>query len=231
MLALPLQAIVWRGDIPEVQTEAKDEMKQVGKVYYSQLKFFGGSCVALGGKWVLTSRHGTDKWKAGFLKVEFPALSKKIYEIEKIHFPKTGDLALLELKRKVKGAKEIPTFGRKEPKKNQRAWIGGFGLAGKTGKVDRSGDFHAGHNRVDGMRGGKISISLSKADDKTCEPQECVLAMFDSGSPIFLETSSGWQLAGIASTATNTTNPKEGDRGGYAPIYPALSWMKKLVKP
>lgn len=227
-LVVPLEAIVWRADLEEAPREARDEMKQVGKVYFSPLKVFGASCLAMGGDWVLTCRHGTDKWSGVGMTVSFPALGKNSYKVEKVVFPEKGDFALLKLEKKVSKAKAV-NFFEGEAKEGQRVWIGGFGLAGPVGKVKGGGAFHVGHNKVDGLRGGKISISLSKPEDDSAEKDEAMLSLFDSGSPLFLETKDGWRLAGVASTASNGKNPGYGDRGNYAQVVSVQEWLKTTM--
>ena len=223
------EAIVWRGDLKEAESRQKDEMAQVGKVFYSPLRVFGGSCLAMGGKWVLTSRHGTDKWPPQFLAVEFPGLGKERYSVVEIVFPKEGDYALLKLAKEVKKAKAPEVF-KGEATKGQRVWIGGFGKSGPVGKVGNGGKFFSGHNKVDGLRGGKISISLSKPDDQSAEKDEAMLAIYDSGSPMFVETKDGWRLAGVASTASNGRDPGYGDRGNYARLKDGADWIRKIVE-
>jgi hypothetical protein len=39
---------------------------------------------------------------------------------------------------------------------------------------------------------------LGRPEEETTEKDEALLALFDSGSPLFLETVDGWRLAGIA---------------------------------
>ncbi|MGC6426104.1 MAG: hypothetical protein ACON5H_03800 [Akkermansiaceae bacterium] len=228
LLIYPAHAIVWRADLRTLPTAQMAEMKQVGKVFYSPLKVFGGSCYALGGRWVLTCRHGTDKWSASMLKVQFPALGKEILEIQGIVFPAHGDFALLELAKPLKSAKAPVLFvGKATP--NQRAWLGGFGKSGPVGQLDGNGEFHAGHNRVDGIRNNKVSLTLGQPDDPSTEPDEASLAIFDSGSPLFLEVEGKWRLAGIASTASNGSNPGYGDRANYARISTVVGWIRKLT--
>ena len=223
------QAIVWREDLEEPPSKAEGLMKQAGKVYYSPLSVFGSSCIALGGRWVLTCRHGTEKWSGVGLRVDFPALGKERYEVKEIIYPEKGDFALLKLDKKVARAKKVSLFGGKAFQ-GQRAWLGGFGVAGPAGKVSGGGKFHAGHNRVDGLRGGKISISLGKPDDEISEDDEAIIALFDSGSPLFLNTKQGWLLAGVASTASNGRTPGYGDRGNYARVSEVKEWVKTSVE-
>lgn len=229
LLLQPGRGIVWRGDLEEAPVKAEAEMAQVGKVFYSPLRVFGASCLALGGEWALTCRHGTDKWSGVGMSVSFPALGKGSYRVEKVIFPEKGDFALLKLKKAVPKAKKIKFFEGKVLK-GQRVWIGGFGKAGPVGQVKAGGKFHAGHNRVDGLRGGKISISLSKPGDETAEKDEAMLALFDSGSPLFVETKEDWKLAGVASTASNGRNPGYGDRGNYARLSSSGKFFKKWVE-
>lgn len=229
LLTLPTHAIVWRADLEKPPRAQEAEMKQVGKVFYSPIKVFGGICYALGGKWVITSRHGTDQWSAAMLNVQFPALAKDILAVKRIVFPPKGDFALLELKKPLKLAKAPILFkGKASP--NQRAWLGGFGKSGPVGQVKGIGAFHAGHNRVDGIRNNKISLSLGKPDDKASEPDEATIALFDSGSPIFLEVNGKWQLAGIASTASNGSNPGYRDRANYARISTVAAWIQNTIR-
>ncbi|MEM1084272.1 MAG: hypothetical protein AAGI48_09125 [Verrucomicrobiota bacterium] len=226
ILPLTAEAMVWQeGATP--QKEPEGEMRQVGKVLYSPLKVFGGSCVAIGGKWVMTSRHGTDKWKPRMLHVTFPALADTVYEVKEVHFPKSGDLAMLELKKKVRGADELELAVGVDAV-GKRVWLGGFGMSGPVGKVGIGGRFRAGFNRVDEVRGGKWSISLSKKGEG--EDPEVVLATLDSGSPMFVETKEGWRLCGIASTASNRNNPGYGDRGNYARVDEAVEWLEQVMR-
>lgn len=222
-----VQAIVWRSDVVEIEAEQKGEMKQVGKVMYSPLRVFGGSCVAMGGKWVLTCRHGTEKWSAGNLRVSFPALGKESYAVKSVTLCGSSDLALLELKKEVKGAKEMKLYEGDE-EVGKRVWIGGYGLCGPVDKIGLAGVFHSGHNRVDALRKGKLSISLGRPEDATTEKDEALLALLDSGSPLFVETEEGWKLAGIASTASNGRTPNYGDQGNYARVSRELQWLRKV---
>jgi len=203
-------------------------MKQAGKVYYSRLQVFGGSCVALGGEWVLTCRHGTERWSADALRVRFPALGDEKYRVKRVVLCQDADLALFELQEPVKDAEELAVYpgGRQRGK---RAWIGGFGLSGPTGHLETVGAFRAGHNRIDGIRREKLSISLSKPDAADCESDEALPATFDSGSPLFLKTEDGWRLAGIASTASNRSKPTYGDRGNYARVAPQVDWLQEVM--
>ncbi|GHC40317.1 trypsin-like peptidase domain-containing protein [Roseibacillus persicicus] len=226
LLTLPASAIVWQEDA-EPQTEQEGEMRNVGKVFYSPLQVHGGTCLALGGKWVLTCRHGTEKWPPEFIRVSFPALEKKVYKVKKIHFPESGDLALLELGSKVKDIEKI-TFAEKEKIVGMKVWLGGFGKSGPAGDSKLNGTFHGGYNRVDKESGGKWSLSLSKKGEG--EKQEATVAIMDSGSPLFVETKDGWKLCGIASTASNGTNPSYGDRSNYAKVQEGVKWIRSLVK-
>lgn len=220
--------IVWRSDVEAVATKAEGEMKQVGQLLYSPLRVFGGSCIAIGGEWVLTSRHGTDKWTAEFLRVRFTALDGVAYQVRRIVLPKSGDFALLELEKAVPGVKKIVLHAG-DQEVGKRVWIGGFGLSGPARKITGRGKFHAGHNRIDKIRNGKLTISLSRPDDATAEKDESTISLLDSGSPMFVETGDGWELAGIASTASNSADPGYGDRGSYARVSTVRKWiMEKL---
>jgi hypothetical protein len=55
---------------------------QLGKPLYSPLRVFGGSCIAIGGEWVLGSRHGTEKRAPELLAVSSPAPGKVVYQVE-----------------------------------------------------------------------------------------------------------------------------------------------------
>jgi hypothetical protein len=226
VLSMRANAIVWQeGCAPE--KEQKGEMMNVGKVFYSPLKVFGASCVALGDEWVMTCRHGTEKWVAGMLKVSFPALGDEVYEVEKVHFPKSGDLALLELKKKVRLAKKLDLTDGLDLK-GKRVWLGGFGMSGSAKRVGFGGNFASGYNRIDSAEEGKWVISMSKKGKG--EDLEVVIATLDSGSPMFVEEGKGWRLCGIASTATNRNNPGTGDRGNYAMVGAVKEWLGKLME-
>ena len=223
-------AIVWRGDIETVESQQTGVMKNVGKVLYSPLQIFGGSCILIDKKWVLTSRHGTDKWDASFLKLKFPALTKdKVYQVKTVHLHPKHDIALLELKRSVRGSEKVDFFTG-QAKQGELVQIGGFGMSGKAGKAKASGQFFSGHNRVDKIRKNKISISLSRPDHEDSEPDEATIAVFDSGSPLFLKKDTSWVLGGIASTASKGKNPTYGSRGSYARVSQVVDWIEKLKR-
>ncbi|WP_200392921.1 trypsin-like serine protease [Roseibacillus ishigakijimensis] len=220
-------AIVWQEE-SQPQKEATGPMRNVGQLLYSPLRVLGGSCVLLDGRWVLTSRHGTEKWQADFLAVKFPALETKALAIKAIHFPPTGDFALLELTEKVKEHESISLAKEKTPVQGRRVWLGGFGKSGPVGDCHFHGVFRGGYNRIDQERGGKWSCDLSPPGKG--EEQEVTVAQMDSGSPLFVETAQGWQLCGIASTASNGKNPGYGNRSNYAKIAPALGWLTPFLQ-
>lgn len=229
LFPLVAEAIVWRGDVAAIETKASGEMKQVGKVYYSPLKVFGGSCLAMGDDWVLTSKHGTDKWAASWLQVRFPALGKKTYKVERIVLCPNADFALLKLKEAVPGAKPISLY-KGDDEVGKRAWIGGFGKSGPVGTVGASGTFHEGHNKIEKLRGGKLSLKMSKPGDESIEKDEATVARMDSGSPLFIQHKGQWKVAGIASSASNGVNPGYGDRGNYARVSKITDWIDTTIK-
>ncbi|BCX46177.1 serine protease isoform1 precursor [Haloferula helveola] len=222
----PAGAIVWQKGA-EPQKVQEGEMKNAGKLLYSPLRVLGGSCVALGGRWALTSRHGTDEWKPEMLAVSFPAISDAVYRVKAVHFPAAGDLALLELDKKVDGAAELE-LDTVEDRTGKRAWLGGFGFSGEAGSIGGAKGFVGGFNRVEAYRKGKLSIRLSKEGEG--ETPEVLPARMDSGSPLFVEVEGKWRLAGIASTVTNSRNPGTGDWGNYTRISPVEGWIRKLTK-
>lgn len=228
LTVLEASAIVWRADVEVVETRAKGEMRQAGQLLYSPLRVFGGSCIAIGGEWVLTSRHGTDKWAAELLRVRFPSLGGGAYLVKEVIFPERGDLALLKLSKAVAGAKPIEFFGS-DQEVGERVWIGGFGLSGPAGEVVGRGAFHSGHNRIDRIRDGKLTISLGRPGDEAVEEHEATIALLDSGSPMFVQTADGWVLAGIASSASNAADPGYGDRGSYARVSVVREWLHTMV--
>lgn len=162
------------------------------------------------------------------LRVTFPALDHTIYQVENVILPDDGDMAVLQVGQPVRGAKEITLYER-DDEVGKRVWIGGFGISGPAGKLGVGGKFHAGHNRIDQLRKGKLTITLSKPDDPRVEKDEATLALMDSGSPMFVETDRGWQLAGIASSASNGSHPSYGDPGSYARISTAREWVRKTL--
>jgi len=223
-------AVVWRADLKSVESKQIGVMKNVGKVLYSPLQIFGGSCILIDKKWVLASKHGTDRWDASFLKLKFPALTKdKVYEVKTVHLHDSLDIALLELKKSVRKSQTVDFFTGKA-EKGMKVQIGGFGMSGKAGETKAAGDFFSGHNRVDGFRRNKISISLGRPDDPKTEADEATIAVFDSGSPLFLQHDKSWVLGGIASTASNMKNPNYGSRGNYARISQVTGWIKQLMR-
>ncbi|WP_404307415.1 trypsin-like serine protease [Neorhodopirellula lusitana] len=213
-------AIIWRpGTMPE--TEARAEMQNVGKLRYTPLCVLGGSCIALGGKWVLTSRHGTQAWSASMLSVQFPALGDQVYWPKSVMLSPTSDLALLELDSDVEGAGSIRWT--REDAVGKSVWLGGFGVSGPIPQQRVAGVFYSGYNTVDRERGGKWSLKLQPTTDPA-KPNVSV-ALMDSGSPLFLKTERGWRLTGIASSVSSTDATKRRDRSNYARLGDAADWL------
>ena len=224
-----VRAIVWeKGAEPEESHTG--EMRRVGKLMYSPFKVVGGTCVAIGDKWVLTSRHGVRDWEKDSLTVSLPGLGKGGYSVKRIHFPEKGDLALLELSGKIGGfgkAGDAQLVSGANPV-GVKVWLGGYGMSGPVGNVSLPGRFYSGYNRGDKERKGKWSISMSKPGQG--ENPEVTISACDSGSPLFVEHDGEWVLCGIASTASNSRNPGVGDRGSYAKVGPAVEWIKRVMR-
>ena len=205
-------------------------MLRVGRIHYSPLKFMGGSCIYFGDKWVLTAGHCVKGWSLDKYVLSFPGLSReKTFEVEAVNLHPERDLALLKLKKAPKRLKVFPIV-RKSPVKNSRVWLGGFGLTGTIGETRRADGFRSGHNRVDGLRKKRISISLSEPGEDNAEPDEAAVSTFDSGSPLLVEESGQWKLAGIAATATRSKKVKPGLRSNYVDLAACADWIERIVK-
>lgn len=213
-----------QGAVAKRYFQAKGELTQVGKVLYSPLRVLGGSCVAIGGRWALTSKHGTDRWPADSLAVKFPFLDgDATYSVVAVSFPEKGDLALLKLDRVVDGAARVP-IANDPPVSGAKVRLAGFGISGFVGNLEPPGRFSWGENTVEWAKNGRVRLIL-----QTKERRSAILAKIDSGSPLFVKSDSGWELAGIGSSASHGANPKDGSRCTYAGLAQAKVWIENQI--
>lgn len=224
----PADAVVWADPEAEPPTEMTGPMQCVGRLRYTRLKVFGGSCVWIGDRWVLTSRHGVQGWAPGSLWVDFPGYGKPRYRVKVVHLPpdETVDLALLELSQPL--AFETPTPLATEPSAvGAPLLLGGFGFAGVAGKPTSTGKFHCGTNEVTSVSEREARFVLDAAT--TQRPREALPAMFDSGSPVFEVRDEKTYLVGLTVRVSHGTNPTVGDQATMTLVAPLREWLRETM--
>lgn len=222
------RAVVWRADLKAPPTKQTANWKHVGRLHYTRLELFGGTCVWIGDRWALTARHGVDDWKPSSLVVDFPAAEEQRFNVKSIHLPKDTkvDLALIELSDVPKLKQPLPLL-RKALVAGQRVTFGGYGLFGPAGTKQGLNRFHWGENELDSADTKLARFSLSKPPQGLAG--EATVALMDSGSPVFAELQGKPHLAGIIVRATGAAGPNYGDRATFTCLYEHLEWIKEVT--
>lgn len=222
------EAVIWSDSLLAPPTDQVGVMQHVGRVRYSRFGVFGGSCVWVGERWVLTASHGVKAWPAGALKVEFPAHGAEGWAVQAIHLPSDEkvDLALLELKEPLKFEKPV-TLDARRLHAGARIHLGGFGSYGPAGNIKGSNRFHWGTNTLDSATVALARFSLSSPAQS--KPHEALPAMFDSGSPVFLVEGKRELLSGVVIRVSHALGPNVGDRAVITSLSGQVEWIKQVA--
>lgn len=195
-------------------------------IRYSAFGFPGGSGVIIGPRHVLTAKHGVQSWKPSELAVDLADDTGRRLQVDSCwtHPDAQTDLAVLRLVQKV-------DFDRLDlvdaaTKSGDRVWLGGFGIYGLPGKPAGFGSFHGGYNYVSKVKNQRATVLL----DKDSKNPEVLPAAFDSGSPVWVETTDGWVLSGITVTATHRERPDYGDRSAHQLIASSREWIAERMQ-
>lgn len=221
-------AIVWANQHASAPTAQTGPMQHVGRLLYSRFAVFGGSCIWIGDRWVLTARHGVKDWSSSSLTVDFPAHGTQRYTVRTIHFPpdQNVDLAILELSEALPFDKPTLLSARViKPKALIR--VGGFGNYGTAGKISGTNRFHWGTNMLDSADQHSARFSMSEASAGAL--REALPALFDSGSPVFLTANNSETLVGIVVRVSNRMAPKVGDRATMTCLSSQAMWIKQTA--
>lgn len=222
------RAVVWRADLKTPPTKQIAHFKHVGRLHYTRLELFGGTCVWIGDRWALTARHGVDDWKPTSLIVDFPAAGTQRFNVKSIHLPKDPkvDLALLELSGVPKLKQPLSWLGDGLVA-GQRVTFGGYGLYGPVGTKHGLNRFHWGENELDSADTKIARFSLSKPPKGL--DNEATVALMDSGSPVYTEVQGKPHLAGVIVRATGAGAPNYGDRATFTCLYEHVEWIKRVI--
>lgn len=203
-------------------------MRNAGRLLYARFQVFGGTCVWIGDRWVLTARHGVKDWSTRSLQVDFPAHGERSYAIRAIHLPKNAktDLALLELGERppLKTSTRLLSTKINAGSKLQ---FGGYGNYGSDGEVRGTNRFHWGANVVDGADHQLGHFSMSQPT--VGHPNEALPALLDSGSPVFMDTDQGQLLAGVVVRVSNRMAPNIGDRAAFTCLAGEAEWIRSIA--
>ncbi|MEQ8209697.1 MAG: trypsin-like peptidase domain-containing protein [Lacipirellulaceae bacterium] len=221
-------AVVWRADLNDPPAEQTGHFRSAGRLSYTPLQVFGGSCVWIKERWVLTARHAVAAWKPAALTVDFPGSGKQRYDVKSIYLPldKQVDLAIIELSDVPELDKPLPLLKEKLTK-DQQIKFGGYGLFGPAGTKQGLNRFHWGENEIDSANGKIARFSLSKPPAGL--PNEATVAFFDSGSPVFCEVEGKPHLAGIIIRATGAGAPNYGDQATLTCLFEHVEWIRDVT--
>ncbi|MFG0287640.1 MAG: trypsin-like serine protease [Rhodopirellula sp. JB044] len=244
-MTVTCHAMIWqRGVKTTCKQPPTGVMKSVVRLLYSPLHVFGGCGVLLDADTVLTAGHAVDDWKASSICVRH---GDQVISVAKItrHPDMKVDLAVIHL---AKSFDDVPTMNIWKPpvRKDDRVWMGGYGISGELiedGKSSiitaaagldfasgyRTGRFASGFNRIAKVGSHRNQIVFDPPG-KGGEQNEVLPAMFDSGSPVFVQREGAWHLAGITVTVSNRMSPAYGDRSSHESVHASLNWIEKSAQ-
>lgn len=225
----PANGIVWSDDNSPASTEQSGVLKHAGCLYFTRLEVFGGCCVWIGDRWVLTARHCIEGWSVGAVRVSFPAHNAERYRVKAFHTPadRKMDIALIELDRPL-NLKAPPILQPCILKPGDPIRLGGYGTNGLVSGPKRLGKFHWGTNVLTAANENKASFRLDKVTEQ--DAREAIPALLDSGSPVFqVVDADELLLVGVSVSVSDAANPEIGDRANLSCVAGQADWIRKLA--
>ncbi len=199
----------------------------------------GGDGTLVAPRWVLTAAHvaeGMYRRKGSDIRIHFEG-QKEGYEIDKIFVhpefvPMQGaDIALIQLKKEVKGIDPVDFYNKKDEAGKEIVIVGhGDFKKGNGGEWVRDGKKRAATNIIDKTSQGKIIFDFDEPDKGT--EFEGTAGRGDSGGPAFILNKDKRFIAGVSSAGMPGKNGP-GTYGAvehYIRVSHYFDWIKKTMK-
>ncbi|MGV6814432.1 MAG: S1 family peptidase, partial [Phycisphaerales bacterium] len=249
---------VIRHDVDDALYRQLGQEPQFGAVGALNINFSNGGSTSCSGtliadQWILTAAHCVDRPISSTIFANssaFGFVDQVVVnpEWQTNGFLNGGDLALLHLSSPVTSiqAAQIHTQGQEL---GAQGTIVGFGQTGTGigGAIPGSeGTLRAGNNIIDVLgtaRGWDAGILLTDFDNPlnpndsnygSSSPLdlEYSIGPGDSGGALFIETATGWELAGISSFINSTDGNPNGDYGdsnGFTRVSDYTGWINSVI--
>lgn len=232
------------GIVPDLPTKDWQGVGRVGRQWPGNAPHFNGTGVAIGDRWVLTSRHLLLDSPTTFIPdnvVRFRLEGKGDLTPSRVHFPPQlmPDLAVLEFAPNTFTTWYEPY--RKDDEKGKLVAVVGYGYTfraqgGALKQVQNSdGVRRAGFNRVSVVTDWQLRMDFDAPGapdaygDGGPVEKECIVAGHDSGGPSLIRDTDGkWKVAGIHETLADGV--AYGGRFYDVRVSRFIGWLDSVMK-